>query len=61
MGRPLTASATYVQITVKLPPDLLGVLRARATESGAPLQTEVIRALKRGLETTQKRSVKHGA
>ena len=52
MARPLTERASFVQISVKIPPELRQVLRNLSDKSGRPFQTEVIRALQRGLRDT---------
>jgi len=41
-----------VQISVKIPPELRQILRSLSDKSGRPFQTEVIRALQRGVKDT---------
>jgi predicted HicB family RNase H-like nuclease len=50
MGRPATKAADYVHFPLRLPKELMDVLRAKAAESGAPINTEVVRALRRDLQ-----------
>ena len=51
MARPRTIASTYVRFgPVKLPPELMAALRARAEASGAPINTEIILALRKGLK-----------
>lgn len=52
MARPLTERAYFVQISVKIPPELRQILRSLSDKSGRPFQTEVIRALQRGVKDT---------
>lgn len=49
MARPKTIASTYVRCEARLPKGLLRLLRMRARASGAPLNTEIIHALRRGL------------
>jgi hypothetical protein len=48
-GHPKTEAATYVNFALRLPPDVMSVIRARAEESGAAINVELVRAVQRGL------------
>jgi len=54
MARPKTIASTYVQFTMKLPPELAAVIRARSQASGTPMNTEIIHALCKGLGLSPK-------
>jgi hypothetical protein len=49
MARPKTDAADFVHFALRLPKDAMDAVRARATRSGAPLNTELVRAILRDL------------
>lgn len=49
MARPPGVTAEYVRFAARLPQRLMECLRARSAVSGAPLNTELVRAAERGL------------
>lgn len=48
-GRPKTAAATYEKFSARLPQDLLDLLWQRSEETGAPMNTLLVKAARRGL------------
>jgi len=54
MARPLTASEALVQLTVRIPREVLAALHDLADKNERAFQTEVIRTLKWGLEARAK-------
>ena len=57
MPRPKTAAATYERFAARLPQDVLQALRARAAKSGAPVNVELVQAVRRGLRLPAKDTV----
>lgn len=49
MPRPFTEAKDYERVTARLPSGIMQALRAAAAKSGAALNTEMIKALRRGL------------
>jgi hypothetical protein len=46
MARPKTEAATYQLVTFRVPPDLLARVRRLTHESGAPLNTELVKLVR---------------
>jgi hypothetical protein len=49
MARPKTDAATFVHFALRLPKKAMDAVRARSARSGAPLNTELVRAILRDL------------
>ncbi len=49
MPRPTTEAADYERFPLRLPRDVMEALRAKSAKSGAPINTELIQAIRRGL------------
>ena len=49
MAKPKTAASHYARLTLRLPDDLLRRLRIEATTEDRPLNTHVVRLLRRAL------------
>ena len=49
MARPKTEAAEFVKFPLRIPKDLMDVLRSKAAKSGAPVNTEMVRAIRRDL------------
>lgn len=54
MPRPKTVASTYERFPVRLPKELLRLIRVRSRLSGRPMNLEIIEALKRGLHLTSR-------
>jgi hypothetical protein len=48
-GRQKTVAATYERFQARVPRDVMDVLWERSVETGAPVNTLLVRALRRGL------------
>ena len=48
-GRPKTEAATYRKFTARLPEDVLDILSDRSEDTGTPINTLLIKAVRRGL------------
>jgi predicted HicB family RNase H-like nuclease len=48
-GRPVSAAAEFVKFPLRIPKDLMDAIRSKAARSGAPLNTEIVRAIRRDL------------
>lgn len=57
MPRPKTAASDYERFPARLPKDVMQVLRKNAAKSGAPVNTELVRALRRGLHLPDKKDI----
>jgi predicted HicB family RNase H-like nuclease len=49
MARPKTAAAEFVKFALRIPKDLMDAIRSKAAKSGAPVNTEIVRAIRRDL------------
>lgn len=49
MPRPKTSAADYERFPARLPSDVMQALRQNAAKSGAPINTELVKALRRAL------------
>lgn len=58
MARPRTEASVYERFLARLPVDVMEILRERSAESGAPLNTELVRSLQRDMGLTQRTSPK---
>lgn len=54
MPRPKTDAADYERFPARLPKDVMHALRKSADKSGAPVNTELVRALRRALRLPAK-------
>ena len=52
--RPLTPAAAYIPITFRVLPDLLAQIRAQIADTGVPLNTELNKLLRIGMEVQKK-------
>lgn len=50
MPRPKTDAADYERFPARLPKDIMQALRKQAEKSGAPINTEMVRVLRRALK-----------
>lgn len=48
-GRPKTVAATYERFQARLPQDVMNALYERSDETGTPINTLLIKAVRRGL------------
>ena len=54
MPRPKTEASEFVKFPLRIPKDLMDALRSKAAKSGAPVNTEIVRALRRDLRLPAK-------
>jgi plasmid stability protein len=54
MPRPTTEAADYERFPARLPKDVMQALRGKAAKSGAPINAELVKALRQALRLTQK-------
>ena len=54
MARPKTAAAEFVKFPLRIPKDLMDAIRSKAAKSGAPVNTEIVRAIRRDLRLPAK-------
>jgi predicted HicB family RNase H-like nuclease len=54
MARPKTAAAEFVKFPLRIPKELMDALRLKAARSGAPVNTEIVRAIRRDLRLPAK-------
>jgi hypothetical protein len=55
MPRPKTEAADYERFPARLPSDVMQALRAKAKESGAAINVELVKAARRGLRLPVKK------
>jgi hypothetical protein len=60
MARPKTEAAAYKLVTFRMPPDLLERVRRLTQDSGAPLNTELVKLVRFAVETKEKASTPEG-
>jgi hypothetical protein len=58
-GRPKTIASTYERFPARLPRDVMDVLWERSLETGAPINTLLIKAVRRGLRLRQPDETSH--
>lgn len=58
MSRPFTEASEYEPFLARLPKDVITVLRQKSRKTGAPINTELIAALRRGLRLPRPREEK---
>lgn len=54
MPRPKTDAADYERFPARLPKDIMQALRKNAEKSGAPINTEIVKVLRRALKLPAK-------